>query len=316
MANEVVFKPSNSADFQYETQTGAKGNIEADAGQTRLLGWVKGAIRFNNVTVNKGTTVNSAMVNFYITERFGSGEVKSKVYGIDENNTANFFDLNAFGRDHTTAWTTTGTTQGAGEYWNFDVKDIVNEIFARDGWSSGNSLGILIEDNGTASGADLYVSSNYEDNSRLVIRVSAEPDFTPTPITVDVPTFPGANSFGMKFSKPGVNVLTATEAETYFTTRKKSFKIHMYGQGTCDGGNVWTDITHGLDYIPSFLIYGDAGLKASNFHVKVPRQYYGADDPLGFEGDWMAYADTNKISVNSVVGGDFIYYIFLDPLEE
>lgn len=159
-----IFSVSNQANldqclaYEYSFFGGGTGTGSAWLGRTdSSLGVYYGAIRFGDVTVANGTSVYKATMNFKVDSRDGGGEVKASVWGIDEDNTGNFNSgTAATARSKTTATDNYAATLSAGNSWGMDVKDQVNEIFARAGWASGNALGIMFWDNGTTDGNAYY----------------------------------------------------------------------------------------------------------------------------------------------------------------
>lgn len=121
----------------------------------------KGAFRFRNVT--ETSSIQSADLRFYISSRTG-GTVQVRTWGIDEDNASDFAE-NPFGRSKTSAVITNSNDGGisAGGYWGYDVTSIFQEITGRGGWSSGNSMGFLIENNGTTG--NNYFYDNGDTNS-------------------------------------------------------------------------------------------------------------------------------------------------------
>ena len=218
-----------------------------------------GASRFENIQIPQGTTVNSAILRLYVAVvGSGSGNLNIKAYGIDEDNTA-LFTTNPFGRTRTSASTTNHDIKPSQGGWrDLDVTAQVNEILARGGWSSGNAMGFLVFDDGSP---DNVYMLNYMSNI-LLIRTSALPDFTPTPINISAPTFPAASSYGIRVSQPGVDVKTATESQLYFTSRKKEFRV--LAEGDKEDGF----FAHGLSYAPGvlgFWIDGDGNRQIANY---------------------------------------------------
>jgi len=120
-----------------------------------------GALRFNGVAVS--SSVYKAELAFYIDARLGSGDVKTVIYGIDEDDT-NDFGSSPFGRDRTSNSNTETCDSGisAGDTWAVTVTSIFNEIVGRGGWSSGNNMGFLYIDNSTENQNDIYI--NHEDD--------------------------------------------------------------------------------------------------------------------------------------------------------
>lgn len=149
------FHPSTSVseDYAYEYNSGGYWTDYTIVGySSSSSSAMKGAMRFNNVDISQGTSLVRAEWGFYITDRDGSSNVKTTIYGIDEDNTGAFNSGTA-----ATARTKTSASSspicdsglGSGSLWRVGVKNQVQEIINRGGWSSGNSLGLIIEDNGT-----------------------------------------------------------------------------------------------------------------------------------------------------------------------
>lgn len=163
----VVCKVYNDIDisFGWENTTTGYNSGEWAVGNESAWGVEKGAVRFINVAVAKNTTVYSATLNLYINNRIGTGQVKSIIYGIDEDNTGAMNSGTAgTARAKTTASTGSNTTLSAGNGWSISVTGQVNEILARTGWVSGNAMGFIIDDNSTT------VGNAYNDNSTSVSR--------------------------------------------------------------------------------------------------------------------------------------------------
>jgi hypothetical protein len=120
-----------------------------------------GAIRFGSITLANSESIYSATLNIYIGGRIGSGEIKSVIYGIDEDNIGKFNDggSNPTARVKTTASTASNSTLSQGNILGVNVKSIVDEIIARGGWASDNAMAFILNDNSTPSGNGSY----YED---------------------------------------------------------------------------------------------------------------------------------------------------------
>jgi hypothetical protein len=110
-----------------------------------------GAFRFTNVTVAKNATISSANIYCYVQYKGGSTTaLKYSIWGIDEDNTASFSG-SPMGRTKTTATNSRETSMNisTGTYFGVEVTNQVQEIVNRSGWSSGNAMGFIIEDNGS-----------------------------------------------------------------------------------------------------------------------------------------------------------------------
>ena len=116
-----------------------------------------GGYRFGGVLLDQGASIYTATVIHYIGGRNGAGEVKLRIYGIDEDNTGKFDAGQEFHvRDKTTAYVDHNTTASTGDYVSKDVKSIVSEIIVRVGWSSGNAMGFVLNDNSTVGDNTYY----------------------------------------------------------------------------------------------------------------------------------------------------------------
>lgn len=111
--------------------------------------------RFTSVNLAQGTVVNSAKIYFYVESvGIGSGNIKGIVYGINEDNTSSFTS-SPMARSRTSTSVGIDTAFSVGNYFSVDVTAIVNEILGRAGWVSGNSLGLMVFNNG--SPLDVYM---------------------------------------------------------------------------------------------------------------------------------------------------------------
>ncbi|MCK9371514.1 hypothetical protein M0R04_16490, partial [Candidatus Dojkabacteria bacterium] len=165
-----------------------------------------GAFHFSSIGIAKNTTVFSALLNIYVAAKGpGSGNLEIKTYGFDVDN-LDFFTSNPTGQEKTTAVTTQSVSvPSAGNYFATNVKDQVNEILSRAGWSSGNALGFVVDDNG--SNSDVYVYDTYlTAASYLAILVTENPDFTPGPYSTNARIYSEQEKYGIRISKPGKDV--------------------------------------------------------------------------------------------------------------
>ena len=116
----------------------------------------KGALRFPGVNTSQGTVVYKAELGIWVYERNGTDTVYTTMYGIDEDNTATFdTGTAATARAKTTASINSNYGSASdSQYFGTDVTSLVNEVLTRPGWSSGNAMGFIVDDNGTAEGGD------------------------------------------------------------------------------------------------------------------------------------------------------------------
>jgi hypothetical protein len=129
-----------------------------------------GAIRFTNIDIPQSTSIISAVLNIAVQQKGGgTGDMKIKTFGIDEDNTSSFYPDSPMGRTQTSAVTTQNVSLPAtGNYFGINVKDQVQEIVNRSGWSAGNAIGFLIYDNGSPT--NVYINDDINGiNSFLLI---------------------------------------------------------------------------------------------------------------------------------------------------
>lgn len=115
--------------------------------------------RWLNVTIPQGATITSATVDLYSAQVTAGTTAKSIWYGVLETNTATFNTSTSYpeGKTRTTAsvakdfvnanWS---ATLGYGVD-PVDVTTLVQEIVNQGGWASGNAMGIVCHNNGSAN---------------------------------------------------------------------------------------------------------------------------------------------------------------------
>lgn len=298
--NELIYIQINNDDSYTRINFGGPAEIGGDfaLGTEPSSGTtdIEGALRFRNVNLGQGVSVASATLKIY-NERSQSGRVYYDCFGIKEVNTG-AFSSSPFGRTTTTAHVKSNDAiPSSGNYLNIDVTNIVNEILAQGGWSSGNSLGFLLFEDSNQSTE--YMEDPGE-RCMLVIKLTSDPDVTPDPVSISAPTFPSTSSYGIRVSQPGVDVKTATESELYFTTRKKQLRVNEELILEND-----TPIAHELGYAPFCLgFYEDASnnVRIMNFPFNA-----ASVEP------WVA-CDATNIYAGVIPGHDAYIYVFIDPL--
>ena len=126
-------------------------NVSSDGiGRNALGGDVYSAFRFRSVNIPQGTTIVSATLTLTAAEN-SSKNITNRIKGIAEDNTADF-SSDPGGRSKTTAYTNfnkNGSTLDATTV--IDVTSIIQEIVNRAGWSSGNSLGLISQDQSSSN---------------------------------------------------------------------------------------------------------------------------------------------------------------------
>lgn len=150
--------------------------------------------RFQNVTIPQGSIINSAKITFYFSGGSANG-ANTNIYGIDEDNTASF-SSDPRSRTKTTAvvtWDFSAPSLNS-SFDTSDISSVIKEIVDRGGWSSGNALGIRIEDDGSTFGQD---ADSYEKNTLTcalltvdytVVSPSSSPSASPSPSSSQSPS--------------------------------------------------------------------------------------------------------------------------------
>ncbi len=132
-------------------------------------------MRFQGVDIPQGAKITDAHIEFTVDEA-DSGATSIIFWGDDTDNAATFStvgspDYDITGRTKTTesvdwdnipAWDTIGSKQGSP-----DISPITQEIVDREGWSSGNSLAIII--NGTGHRTAVSYNGDPSNAPRLVV---------------------------------------------------------------------------------------------------------------------------------------------------
>lgn len=310
-----------------------------------------GFVRFRNVTINQGTTISSA----YITlSRWFTGtlEVKLRIYAVDEDNTADLTS-DATGRPKTTAyvdWNPSSSWTDDVEQTSPNIASVIQEVIDRGGWSNGNSIALRIEDNaGTAgnygpftsytSAGSVYpqLTINYSGASPSA-SVSPSSSQSPSPSLSQSPSSsfsaspsppdPEEQFFGLKVSKPGIDVISATSPnDFYLHSMFPLLKVHSFGTFTFAVSTGGTTINHNLGYKPFVLVFSklvdyDYGVGS----LILTDEYYQHDWAIvGASKEWWGRTEIfdNKIEiavgqtdafhpVSQVTG---FYYIFKDETQ-
>lgn len=68
-----------------------------------------------------------------------------------------------------------------------------------------------------------------------------------------------AKDYGIKISKPGVDVKTATDQELVFSSKFDTFRVHSTGTGsfTANLSTQTATINHALGYVPAFMVFSE-----------------------------------------------------------
>lgn len=143
--NLQVGASSDDGFTDYGTYNDSSINVEMGRDVEPNIGKVRFGCRFTNVTIPKGSTINSAYLSVYVEA--GTEDIKPDLYGINEDNTVTSSSGNPlWDRTLTTAkvnWNITDDWVNGVWYDSPDISTIIQEIINRFGWASGNALAIV-----------------------------------------------------------------------------------------------------------------------------------------------------------------------------
>lgn len=175
------------------------------------------ALRWQSVTIPQGATINSASITLRTPNSGSINDQSLKIRGIAEDNTSDF-PTNPNARTRTTAavnWSITGAAINT-DYTSPDIKTIIQEIVDRAGWSSGNALGIFIDDNGSSFFLD-YIA--FEASSTTCALLSV--DYTEA-TTTSTTTTSTSTSTSTSTTTTSTSTSTSTSTTTTLTSTSTS----------------------------------------------------------------------------------------------
>jgi hypothetical protein len=170
---ELTLRPLSSAD----DARGVSENLALDGTVIQVSGSnILALIRFPNMTIPQGATINSAVLQGYFFNT-SYDSVALTVAGIAADNRGAFTTT-----DTTPTWTTANVsvslsnvmTSGSGFYTIATVTGIVQEIVERAGWASGNAIALGMH---SQTSGDLRIYAwDYSDHTyaaKLIINYTA-----------------------------------------------------------------------------------------------------------------------------------------------
>ncbi|MBU0708094.1 hypothetical protein KKG41_07070 [Patescibacteria group bacterium] len=276
-------------------------------------------LRFPNVTVPQGATITSANLSFtYYSYSYDATDVFSRIYAVAEDNHTAPTDLSTWSTDHgilTTAWKNWNFTPAAEDKTTGDMVDVIQEIISRPGWSSGNAIGIQINDNGSAA-TTWYQWKDYEgggstQSSLLTINYN-----TPA-VASNVSVDSGASSIALTegTTKNVVCSGTVTDADGYADITSVEARFYRVGVG----------VTASDDLSNHYTVLGDSNCVPSGgsgttetYTCTFPVQFYADPTDVGsaYESDtwrcWLSPTDTvgqgtaglDSIEMNTLIALD------------
>lgn len=151
--DDFYVRPSYSSSFLYDSLAFGKSNYSSVT-----------YIRFNNVNIPQGSTINSAKIG--VKAAYATDEtVNVNIYGIDVDSAtvpANYTELSALALTDPVAWNDVEEFEAYLFYESPDVSDIIQSIINREGWVSGNSIAILFKDNDSTTFRQIVAKDSYD----------------------------------------------------------------------------------------------------------------------------------------------------------
>jgi hypothetical protein len=227
-----------------------------------------GFFRFTNIPIAQGGTIDSAYVHVWTHDYGSSNDVNLMIRAVDEDNTAAFPSSNGYntdpgGRARTSAGVTmtVAGTRGV-ETISGDIKTVIQEVVDRVGWSGGNAMAIVLEDNGSTYANDL---AGYEFSTtkcmELIINYTSISTYTKT-VEANAYIIKDNTDYGVKITKPTYDVKTDTNPSHFiFDSQYGTLKYHYSGSVQLDilvlDGGIAGSISydHNLGYIPYVEVY-------------------------------------------------------------
>lgn len=173
---------SGADDSYYRTNSGGTPSLSNNANDVmagRFGDNEKAAgsqMRFQNVTIPQGVTIDTAYLTFHADNGNSSTTVNSKIRGVNADNAsmstttgggAGSFENPPF----TTAvvnWDNIGAWLNNTDYNSPEIKTIIQEIVNRGGWVSGNAMVIQWDDidlRSTQSGTVIRTAASYDNST-------------------------------------------------------------------------------------------------------------------------------------------------------
>lgn len=288
-------------------------------------------LRFTGVTLLPGVVVTDARITLYFSGGSNNNQ-NLKVYGIDEDNTASL-SSDPRARAHTSAavdWDFTGASLGTTKTTP-DLSAIVQEIIDRGGWSSGNAMGFLIEDDGStfAHSWDSYEGSTIHAALLEITYSGSSPSASQSPSSSPSPS-PSASlppgETRLLVAKPGKNALTSLNPTDFifhsgFGTLKYFAKVSktLTIDGAAGDFAARDTYDHNLGYYPYAEVYVRVyiGSPSGNYEY-VP--FAGAGATVLYSANYritesqiILYGEFNGVS-SSTWTFDFLIFLYKNNL--
>ncbi|MCZ2112805.1 MAG: hypothetical protein LC131_02960, partial [Anaerolineae bacterium] len=144
----IVVQVSASNDDAIENRS--NGNVSRTGNIEISSTYNPAGVRFQNVTIPKNATIDSATLNVYVSSS-SIDEPNLYIYGQAVDNAGEFLNAtnDISSRTKTTAkttWYVASPGTGTGSKTSPDIKAVIQEIVNRAGWASGNALVLIFVD--------------------------------------------------------------------------------------------------------------------------------------------------------------------------
>lgn len=252
-------------------------------------------LRFLDLPMNQGVTIDSAYLKIY-THAYGSSNSNNvTVKGIDEDNTAEFpsdgTSADPGSRVKTTAtvsgWTIPGTRDVLST--SPDIKTIIQEIVDRPGWAGGNALGLVL-DSSSAYSNDLW-PYEYGSTKAAVLEITYTGTSTyQKTISAAANIINPTLDYGIVVMKPTYDVLTdKNPSHQVFNSDYGTLKYFVSGSVSIylAAGYLAAvqSYEHNLGYIPFVEVYAET--------TTADRYQYA---PYGGAGATVLYGVTYRVT--------------------
>lgn len=159
----ATFNVSASADDGRYTQTtftvvGTTMKMCFGGGQPTFI-----FIRFNNLNIPSGSTINSAKLTFVSGSNSSGTTVSVNIYLCDEDNAAAPTSIATYDEKPLTSavsWSNVSSWTLGSSYDTPDLSTILQSVINRAGWALNNSVCFMIQNNGGTSGRDICSYDN------------------------------------------------------------------------------------------------------------------------------------------------------------
>jgi protocatechuate 3,4-dioxygenase beta subunit len=270
----------NSSDLEIVT------DLEPNANGIQKIG-----LRFTSINIPQGATITNAYLVFRAitpdAPNTNNDPTSLFIRGQNSDNTLTFnsTDFNISNRPLTTAqvgWTPSSWSSGA-DYNSPNISSVVQEIVNRPGWTTGNSMVIII--NGTGSRSALSYESGTSTAPKLVITYTTG---TPPPNVTGERCFSSPTIPNIVWAKSNWTVDNTNQTVTVRMTFSKTFVDNTYGTSAIGwpSGHSFSNLT-GSDALLWSLkdANGVEKLKFEQDYISSSASFPSGYGTLGFGGD-------------------------------